>query len=140
MPTPTRTPSGEKASRGVERVSHPRRATQHGSYAFRVRDFLLQAEGILNNSPAFDPSASTPKFRMLMPDYVETVAMTEALPIIRKRAPAATFELLSNAHPIRIIRVSCGLRSLKRSCWIGASMALALTSRQRYHRLTSVDL
>src|ERR1700751_3769342 len=45
-----------------------------------VRDFLLQAETILNNNPAFDPAASTRRFRLMMSDYVQTVLMTEAMP------------------------------------------------------------
>jgi Transcriptional regulator len=42
-----------------------------------VRDFLLQAEAILNSNPVFDPASSTRKFRLLMSDYVEMVLMTE---------------------------------------------------------------
>jgi len=61
-----------------------------------VRDFLLQAETILNNSPGFDPSSSTRKFRLVMSDYVETVVMTEALPRLQELAPRIGLELLSN--------------------------------------------
>jgi LysR family transcriptional regulator, nod-box dependent transcriptional activator len=61
-----------------------------------VREFLLQAETIINSNPVFDPAASTRKFRMMMSDYVETVVMTEALPPLQKLAPGVTFELLSN--------------------------------------------
>jgi LysR family nod box-dependent transcriptional activator len=61
-----------------------------------VRDFLLQAEGILRMKPAFDPETSTRKFRMKMSDYVETVLMTEAVPLIQKAAPGITLEFLSN--------------------------------------------
>jgi LysR family transcriptional regulator, nod-box dependent transcriptional activator len=63
-----------------------------------VRDFLLQAETILNNSPAFDPLVSKRKFRMMMSDYVETVVMTEALPRLQKLAPGISLELLSNVE------------------------------------------
>jgi LysR family transcriptional regulator, nod-box dependent transcriptional activator len=63
-----------------------------------VREFLLQAQAILNNSPAFDPSASTRKFRILMSDYVETVVMTEALPRMQAIAPKVRVELVSNVH------------------------------------------
>jgi LysR family nod box-dependent transcriptional activator len=55
-----------------------------------VRDFLLQAEAILNNNPVFDPASSTRKFRLLMSDYVETVLMTEALPRMEQFAPGAS--------------------------------------------------
>src|SRR5579862_898169 len=63
-----------------------------------VRDFLLQAETILNNNPGFDPSASTRKFRLMMSDYVETVVMTEALPRLQHLAPGICLELLSNVE------------------------------------------
>lgn len=63
-----------------------------------VRDFLLQAETILNNSPGFDPSTSTRKFRLMMSDYVETVVMTEALPRLQHLAPGIGLELLSNVE------------------------------------------
>jgi len=61
-----------------------------------VRQFLLQAEAILYSNPDFDPAASTRKFRMVMSDYVATVVMTQALPLIEKLAPGVTVELLSN--------------------------------------------
>jgi len=61
-----------------------------------VRDFLLQAEAIVNSSPAFDPGISTRKFRLRMSDYVETVVMTEALPRLQKLAPRVRVELLPN--------------------------------------------
>lgn len=63
-----------------------------------VRDFLLQAETILNNNPGFDPSTSTRKFRLMMSDYVETVVMTEALPRLQHQAPGIGLELLSNVE------------------------------------------
>jgi DNA-binding transcriptional LysR family regulator len=63
-----------------------------------VRDFLLQAETILNNNPAFDPAESTRKFRLMMSDYVETVVMTEALPRLQNMAPGISLELLSNVE------------------------------------------
>jgi len=62
-----------------------------------VRDFLLQAESILNNNPVFDPGSSTRKFRLLMSDYVEAVLMAEALPRIGQFAPGIRFEFISNA-------------------------------------------
>jgi len=61
-----------------------------------VREFLLQAEFILHQSPVFNPAKSTRRFRVMMSDYVETVIMTEALPRIQKLAPGVTFELFSN--------------------------------------------
>ena len=63
-----------------------------------VRDFLLQAEAILNNSPVFDPASSTRKFRILMSDYVEMVLMTEALPRMEQFAPGIRFEFVSNVE------------------------------------------
>lgn len=65
-----------------------------------VRDFLLHAETILNGSPAFDPATSTRKFRVLMSDYVQTVVMTEALPLLQSLAPGISLELLWNADGI----------------------------------------
>src|ERR1035438_2905149 len=61
-----------------------------------VRDFLLQAEAILNNHPVFDPASSTRKFRLLMSDYVEIMLMTEALPRMEQFAPGIRFEFVSN--------------------------------------------
>lgn len=63
-----------------------------------VRDFLLQAETILNNSPDFDPATSRRKFRLMMSDYVETVVMTETLPRLQHLAPGIGLELLSNVE------------------------------------------
>src|SRR5579871_6877273 len=60
-----------------------------------VREFLLQAEAIVSNSPTFDPAQSTRKFRLHMSDYVETVVMTEALPRLQKAAPGITVEIIS---------------------------------------------
>lgn len=59
-----------------------------------VRALLLEAEAIRNHNPAFHPATSTRKFRMMMSDYVETVVMTEALPLIEKIAPTVTLELI----------------------------------------------
>jgi len=59
-----------------------------------VREFLIQAEAILNNSPGFDPATSTRKFRMLMSDYAQTVVMTEALPRLQSQAPGVTLEMV----------------------------------------------
>jgi LysR family transcriptional regulator, nod-box dependent transcriptional activator len=61
-----------------------------------VREFLLQAEAIVSNTPTFDPAQSTRKFRLRMSDYIETVVMTEALPRLQKVAPGITVELTSN--------------------------------------------
>ena len=59
-----------------------------------VRQFLIQAESILNNSPAFDPATSTRKFRLLMSDYAQTVVMTEALPRLQALAPSVSIEMI----------------------------------------------
>ncbi|HUA18056.1 MAG TPA: LysR family transcriptional regulator [Bryobacteraceae bacterium] len=59
-----------------------------------VRDFLIRAEAIVNNSPAFGPAASTRKFRLLMSDYAQTVVMTEALPRLQKVAPNVGIEII----------------------------------------------
>jgi len=61
-----------------------------------VREFLLQAEFILQSNPVFEPGQSTRRFRLRMSDYVETVVMSEALPRVKKIAPQVTFELFSN--------------------------------------------
>jgi LysR family transcriptional regulator, nod-box dependent transcriptional activator len=63
-----------------------------------VRNFLLQAEAILNNDPMFDPGSSTRKFRILMSDYVELVLLAEALPRIEQFAPGIRFEFISNVE------------------------------------------
>lgn len=59
-----------------------------------VRDFLMQAESIVNNSPAFKPATSTRRFRLLMSDYAQTVVMTEALPRLQQLAPGVTVEMI----------------------------------------------
>lgn len=59
-----------------------------------VRDFLIQADSIVNNSPTFKPATSTRKFRLLMSDYAQTVVMTEALPRLQQLAPGATIEMI----------------------------------------------
>ena len=69
-----------------------------------VREFLLQAEFILNSSPIFEPKKSARRFRVMMSDYVETVIMTEALPRIQEAAPGVTFELFSNDSSVGIDR------------------------------------
>jgi len=63
-----------------------------------VKEFLLKAEAILNSNPAFDPAATTRRFRMMMSDYVETIVMTEALPTLQNLAPGVTVELISNVE------------------------------------------
>lgn len=63
-----------------------------------VRDFLLNAESILNINPAFNPASSERKFRLLMSDYVETVLMAEAMPRIEQVAPGIRFEIASNVE------------------------------------------
>ena len=65
-----------------------------------VREFLLQAETILNGRPAFDPTTSTRKFRVQMSDYVQTVVMTEALPRLQSLAPGISLELVWNIEGI----------------------------------------
>jgi len=59
-----------------------------------VRDLLIQAEAIVNNSPAFEPATSTRKFRLLISDYAQTVVMTEVLPRLQEIAPAVTIEMI----------------------------------------------
>ena len=63
-----------------------------------VKEFLLKAEAILNSNPAFDPAATTRRFRMMMSDYVQTVVMIEALPRLQKLAPGVTVDLISNVE------------------------------------------
>ena len=59
-----------------------------------VRDFLIQAEAIVNNNPTFRPATSTRKFRLLMSDYAQTVVMTEALPRLQELAPGLIIEMI----------------------------------------------
>ena len=59
-----------------------------------VRDLLIQAESIVNNSPAFEPATSSRKFRLLMSDYAQTVVMTEALPRLQELAPEVIIEMI----------------------------------------------
>lgn len=59
-----------------------------------VRDLLIQAESIVNNSPAFEPATSSRKFRLLMSDYAQTVVMTEVLPRLQELAPGVIIEMI----------------------------------------------
>jgi len=63
-----------------------------------VRDLLMRAEAIARKLPAFNPAASTRRFRLIMSDYVTSVLMPEVLEMIERTAPGVTLDLLSNAE------------------------------------------
>jgi DNA-binding transcriptional LysR family regulator len=52
-----------------------------------VRQLLRQAEGILHRNPEFVPAQSTREFRVIMSDYVATVLMSRAMPMLEQLAP-----------------------------------------------------
>lgn len=63
-----------------------------------VRNMLIQAEAIINKSPAFNPRTSVRTFKLMMSDYVATVLMPPVLKRLQQCAPGVTIELLSNAE------------------------------------------
>ncbi len=58
-----------------------------------VRQFLRQAEGILHRNPEFVPSESAREFRLIMSDYVATVLMSRATPMLEEQAPNVTIRI-----------------------------------------------
>ncbi len=59
-----------------------------------VRDLLRQAEGIMHRNPAFVPAESNREFRVIMSDYVATILMSRALPLIEEQAPNVTIQII----------------------------------------------
>ena len=69
---------------------------------------LIQAESIVNNSPAFEPATSSRKFRLLMSDYAQTVVMTEALPQLQELAPGSGAHRQCHATPLPLFALEIG--------------------------------
>lgn len=68
-----------------------------------VRQLLMQAEGVIHRSPAFSPKTSERTFRLVMSDYVATVLMSRALPIVQKEAPGIGIEVLVPSDRIDLL-------------------------------------
>ena len=58
-----------------------------------VRQFLRQAEGILHRNPEFVPAESAREFRLIMSDYVATVLMSRAMPMLEQQAPNVSIRI-----------------------------------------------
>jgi len=58
-----------------------------------VRMLLRQAEGIIHRNPEFVPSESVREFRIIMSDYVATVLMSRAMPMLEKQAPNVSIRI-----------------------------------------------
>jgi LysR family transcriptional regulator, nod-box dependent transcriptional activator len=66
------------------------------SLAAPVRKLLLEIRSTVASQPTFDPGTARRTFRLMMSDYVATVLMTAALPVIERLAPRVSIEILSN--------------------------------------------
>jgi LysR family transcriptional regulator, nod-box dependent transcriptional activator len=58
-----------------------------------VRLFLRQAEGIMHRNPAFVPAESSREFRIIMSDYVATVLLSRAMPMLEQLAPKVSIRI-----------------------------------------------
>jgi DNA-binding transcriptional LysR family regulator len=66
--------------------------------ALPVRELLRQAEGIMHRNPAFVPAESKRDFRIVMSDYVATILMSRASPVIEQRAPNVTIQIITGTR------------------------------------------
>ena len=66
------------------------------SLAAPVRKLLLEIRATVAAQPSFDPGTAKRTFRLMMSDYVATVLMSVALPMIERLAPHVSIEILSN--------------------------------------------
>jgi DNA-binding transcriptional LysR family regulator len=66
------------------------------SLAQPVRKILLDIQATVAAQPSFDPSTTTRCFKLMMSDYVATVLMSKAFPLIERLAPRVRIEVLSN--------------------------------------------
>jgi DNA-binding transcriptional LysR family regulator len=66
--------------------------------ALPVRELLRQAEGIMHRNPAFVPAESKRHFRVIMSDYVATILMSRALPILERQAPHVTMQIITGTR------------------------------------------
>ncbi|MEP6960442.1 MAG: LysR family transcriptional regulator [Acidobacteriota bacterium] len=58
-----------------------------------VRQLLRQAEGILHRNPEFVPAESAREFRIIMSDYVATILMSRAMPMLEQQAPNVSIRI-----------------------------------------------
>jgi LysR family nod box-dependent transcriptional activator len=66
------------------------------SLAVPVKKVLLEIRATVAAQPTFDPGTANRTFRLMMSDYVSTVLMSAALPVIERLAPHVNIEILSN--------------------------------------------
>ena len=59
-----------------------------------VRQLMAEAQAIIDQRPEFKPATSTRRFRLMMSDYVASVLMVHALPIIQREAPSVGIDIL----------------------------------------------
>ncbi len=69
-----------------------------------VKQFLMQAEGIMHRIPGFVPAESTREFRVMMSDYVAMVLMSHALPLMEQRAPGVSIHIITGTRQDAIDR------------------------------------
>jgi LysR family transcriptional regulator, nod-box dependent transcriptional activator len=62
--------------------------------AWPIGELLRQAEGIMHRNPVFVAAESKREFRVIMSDYVATVLMSRALPILEQQAPHVAIHLI----------------------------------------------
>jgi DNA-binding transcriptional LysR family regulator len=55
---------------------------------------MAEAQSIIDQRPEFNPATSTRRFRIMMSDYVASVLMAHALPIIQREAPSVGIDIL----------------------------------------------
>jgi DNA-binding transcriptional LysR family regulator len=63
----------------------------------------MQAEGVIHRSPAFSAKTSRRTFRLVMSDYVATVLMSRALPMIQQKAPGICVEVMVPSDRIDLL-------------------------------------
>jgi LysR family nod box-dependent transcriptional activator len=63
-----------------------------------LRELLRQAEGIMHRNPAFVPADSKREFRLIMSDYVATILMSRAIPMLEQQAPSVTIQIITGTR------------------------------------------
>jgi DNA-binding transcriptional LysR family regulator len=79
-----------------------------------VRQLLMQAEGILHRTPAFNPAVSDRTFRLIMSDYVATVLMSRAMPLMEQQAPRVAIQIITGTRRDALDRGEADLLILPR--------------------------
>jgi LysR family transcriptional regulator, nod-box dependent transcriptional activator len=59
-----------------------------------VKELLLQARGLIDKTPKFNPLTSTRRFTLMASDYVATILLPKAIQRMQQEAPAVGLELV----------------------------------------------